>query len=419
MEQLPIGPKRIVALVTGVVALLVTVIFAGSLFETNEAGNVQIKQAAITGQLTCKLDPGTYPQLFGTIHTYKEASTFHFSANSERGDGSLPTRFSDATKAQVSGTVRVLLPVDDCESLIRIHRKFKSFDGVMTKLVEPAMRKALFNSGPHMTAAESYAERRGEFATLAEDQLMNGVIVVDQTERETVDALTGQKKLVRVVTPRVCEEEDEAGCVGGFERQIGVFREFNIKLTNFVIDGLAYPQNVLAQIEAQRQARMDIITQQAEAQQAEARAKKAAAEAEAAIAETRAKEEIAKTQRIVKAEADKAEAVLQAEKVKDVAKLEKEAAEFEKQRQILLGEGEATRKRLVMNADGALDKKLAAWVEAQKAYASALSKAQPGALVPSVQMGSNSTGSSANQFIDLWTVKAAKDLSLDMKVKAK
>ena len=161
---------------------------------------------------------------------------------------------------------------------------------------------------------------------------------------------------------------------------------------------------------------MDIITQEAEAKQAEARAKKAKSEAEAAIEETRAKEEVAKTEKIVKAEAEKAEAVLQAEKVKAVAKLEKEAAEFEKQKQVLLGEGEATRKRLVMQADGALEKKLEAWVKAQQFYADALGKAQPGALVPSLQMGA-ANGSSAQNFIDLFTAKAARDLSLDLKVK--
>lgn len=412
--------KQFVVLTVVVIVLAIVGVSFNQIVETNEAGNVQVKQAAVTGTLSCKLDPGMWGQWFGTIHTYKEASTFHFSANSNRGDDSLPTRFSDATRAQVSGTVRVLLPVTDCDALTRIHRKFKSFAGVMDKLVEPAMRKSLFHAGPHMTAAESYAERRGEFATLAEDQLVNGVIKVDKEDKQAVDPITGEKTIVKVVTPRTCEEANGTTCVGGFERDIGVFREFGISLTNFVIDGIKYPDNVLAQIEAQRKARMNIITQEAEAKEAEARAKKAKSEAEAAVAETRAKEEIAKTQRIVKAEADKAEAVLQAEKVKEVAKLEKEAAEFEKKKQILLGEGEAARKRLVMQADGALEKKLDAWVKAQQAYAEALGKAQPGALVPSLMMGSGSgAGGNAGELIELLKAKTARDLTLDLGVRGK
>lgn len=417
-----ISVQKLAIIISSVVALLIVTLFSSSLFETNTAGHMQVKQAAITGELTCRLDPGMYGQFFGDIHTYSEASTFFFTADTETGenrDQSLPTRYNDGTQAKVSGSVRVILP-QDCESLTLIHRKFKSMNGVMGKLVLPAIRKALFSSGPHMSAAESYAERRAEFAALVEDQLVNGVIHVDKEQVEKLDEITGKKKLVWEVNKVKCEADDGLTCVGGLRRDVAVFREFSISLTNFVVDEINYPKNVTAQIEAQRKARMDIITQQAEAKQAEARASKAAAEALAAVAETRAKEEIEKTQRIVRAEADKAEAVLQAEKVKDVAKLEKEAAEFEKKKQILLGEGEATRKKLVMQADGALEKKLDALVKINAQYADALAKAQPGALVPALQMGSSSGGSGgALDLVNLLTAKAAKDLSTDLGVQRK
>ena len=409
-------PKRVGVLVAALVVFLLVIVFSNQVVETNEAGNVQIRQMIVSGTLDCKLESGMWGQYFSSIHTYKEAETFHFNTDAD----SLPTRFADATKAQVSGTVRVLLPVTDCAALTLIHRKFKSFAGLMDKLVEPAMRKALFHSGPHMTAAESYAERRGEFASLAEDQLMNGVIKVDKVQEKTVDPITGQATTITKARPRECKEENGTTCVNGFERDIGVFREFNISLTNFVIDGIKYPKKVLAQIETQRSARMNIITKKAEAQEADARAQKAEAEARAKVAETRAEEEVQKTQRVVRAEADKAEAVLQAEKVKEVAKLEKEAAEFEKKRQILLGEGEATRKRLVMQADGALEKKLEALVKINARYADALSKAQPGALVPALQMGASGGGNGgALDLVNLLTAKAAKDLSTDLGVKRK
>jgi hypothetical protein len=267
-----------------------------------------------------------------------------------------------------------------------------------------------------MTAAESYAERRAEFAELVSEQLVNGVIKVDKTKVEITDEITGEKREGWEITKLTCPEDDGLRCVNGLQRDPSVFREFGITLTNFVIDEITYPDAVLQQIERQRKARMDIITQQAEAKQAEARAKKAAAEAEAAIAETRAKEEIQKTQRIVKAEADKAEAVLQAEKVKEVAKLEKEAAEFEKKKQILLGEGEATRKRLVMQADGALTQKLEALVSINAKYAEALSKASPGSLVPSLSMGGSNSGG-ALDLINLLTAQAARQLSVDTNIK--
>jgi len=417
-----ISTKKLFVAVTAAVALLVVALFSSSLVETNQAGYVQVKQAAITGTLTVKSDPGMYGQMFGSIHTYKEASTFHFTVDTSTGearDQSLPTQFNDGAKAQVSGSVRVLLPNNNSDAMINVHRKFKSMGGVMDRLVLPAMRKALFASGPHMSAAESYAARRNEFATLIENQLLYGIISTDKEPITVIDEITDKEKTTFRLRKIVCDVQSET-CVNGYVReQQSVFHEFDIRLTNFVIDDIVYPKNVLAQIETQRNARMNIITKEAEAKEADARAKKAESEARAKIAETRAVEEIAKTQRIVKAEADKAEAILKGEQVKAVAKLEKEAAEFEKQKLTLLGEGEAARKRLVMKADGALAQKLAALVAINAKYADALSKAQPGALVPAFQMGSSGGGSSAMGLIDLLTAQAAKALSVDTKVNSK
>lgn len=401
--------KKIFAGIVAVSFLLIAGLFSSSIIETNQAGYMQIKQAAISGTLSVRTEPGMYLQNFGAIHTYKEATTFAYTPDGTEGArpiGKLPTRFNDGTQAKVSGSVRVILPMDN-DSLIQVHRKFKSMDGVMGKLVLPALRKALFASGPHMDASESYSARRAEFMALVEDQLINGVIKTDQIEKQVRDDITGEMKTVLIATKRSCSEENGLTCVAGFERDPAVFREFNISLTNFVIDEIDYPGPVLAQIETQRKARMNIITVQAQAQEAEARAKKAKSEAEAMIEETRAVEEKAKTQRTVKAEADM-----------EVAKLAKEAAEFEKKKLILLGEGEATRKKLVMSADGALAQKLDALVKINAEYAKALGTAQPGALVPYMQMGNNGGSSGGGmELIQLLTAKAAKDLSLNLNVK--
>lgn len=416
-----ISMKKLAIIVGSAVALLIVTLCASSIFETNTAGYVQVKQAAVSGTLTVRSDPGMYLQMFGDIHTYKEASTYHFTADKETGedrDQSLPTQFNDGAKANVSGSVRLLLPNNNAAAMINIHRKFKSMNGVMDRLVLPAMRKALFASGPHMSAAESYAERRNEFATLVEEQLLYGIIATEKEGVKFVDELTGENKINYRLHKITCDDEEEnLKCVNNYLRaQQSVFHEFDIRLTNFVIDDIVYPKNVLAQIETQRAARMNIITKEAEAKEADARAKKAVSEGRAQVAETRAAEEVAKTQMIVRAEASKAEAVLNAEKVMEVAKLEKAAAEYEKKKQILLGEGEATRKRLVFQADGALQQKLEALVEINRNYANALAKAQPGALVPAFQMGSSGGGSSATAFIDLLTAQAAKSLSVNTKI---
>lgn len=113
----------------------------------------------------------------------------------------------------------------------------------------------------------------------------------------------------------------------------------------------------------------------------------------------------------------KAKAVTEAEQQREVAKLNMQAAEFTKKQEILLGEGEGARRRLVMQADGALEKKLAVYTEVMKAFAAELGKQR---WVPEVVMGGSSTGqgggANAASLIDLLMVKTARDLSLDMRV---
>jgi regulator of protease activity HflC (stomatin/prohibitin superfamily) len=387
------------------VSIILVVFFWGHITETNKAGYVQVKQAAISGKLSCRMEPGLYGQWFGDIHTYPIAGTYDFNDETQGDtakDQRLPTRFSDGTPADVSGSVRVVMPTV-CEELLSLHNEYKSFNGVMDRLVDKVVRKAIFSTGSHMTAAQSYAERRPEVQTIAEEQVAFGVFQVEETSETTVDELTGQETTIKMVKKISCDTVDDT-CLNGYFRQESPFMRHGITATNFVIDGIQYKGNVLAQIEAQRKARMDVITEQAEAGKAKARAERAEAEAEAAIAETRATEEVSKTQLIVRAEAKKEQADLDAE-----------AAAAEKQANILRGQGEAERKRLVMQADGALEKKLDAYIETQKVWAEAYKTRS----VPQVVMGGSNgdTDSSTQDFIDLMTMQTAKDLSLNMSTK--
>ena len=71
-----------------------------------------------------------------------------------------------------------------------------------------------------------------------------------------------------------------------------------------------------------------------------------------------------------------------------------------------------------MNADGALAQKLQAWKEVNNYYAEAM-KDYKGQWVPNVVMSGGQKGQNANaaqSLLDLFMVKTAKDLSLDMTV---
>lgn len=429
--------QKIVTLILGIVFLLVAVFLGGKMFETNMAGFYQVKQAAISGGMSCRFEPGMYWQGFGEITTYPEADTYYFTKDGDSGedrDQSLPTQFNDGTKAYISGSLRVLWP-SNCDDLLRVHGKFKATESIMKKLVEPAVRKALLMTGPHMTAAESYAERRAEFVALVEDQLKWGIVLTGQKTRKEVDPLTKEEKNVVVLTKRTCTGDDsdkdmsQVRCIAGYYRQPSAFEEFSIDVTNFVIDEFSYPPEVGEQIEVQRKARMNVITQQAQAAEADARASKAEAEGRAKVAETSATEQVAKTEKVVRAEASKAEATLLAEKQEQeliiaararaqAAELNSKAAEWDRQADILRGEGESSRAQMRMQADGALKLRLDAWLKAQHYYAAALANARSGSLVPQVVMGGGSGGASGagsgQALIDMLSVKTARELALEL-----
>ena len=70
-----------------------------------------------------------------------------------------------------------------------------------------------------------------------------------------------------------------------------------------------------------------------------------------------------------------------------------------------------------MEADGALEKKLEAFVKINGLWADAYSRRQ----VPSVVMGENGGGqdNQSSTFMQMLTIKAAKDLAIDMNLPTK
>jgi len=74
--------------------------------------------------------------------------------------------------------------------------------------------------------------------------------------------------------------------------------------------------------------------------------------------------------------------------------------------------GEAESKKLIMAADGALERKLSAYVEVQKAYAEQFGKQR---LTPDIMIGQSSTPNAVD-LMQLLQIKTAKELALDNKL---
>lgn len=395
--------KLIISAVIIFFSFIIISSLSSSIVEQVAANEVVVIQDPIDGELHFHFTPGLKMQSFGSVTKYKKESQFWFSAESDQGkekDESIRIRFNDFGAGKISGSVRWQMPIDN-ENMSRIHTKFGSQQAVEQQLMRTVMEKAVYMTGPLMSSKESNSEKRNDLIFYISDQASKGVYKTNTKETKGIDPLSGKEKTVTVV------EIVQDTLSGEYKRQEqSPLQEYGVKIYNLSLNQITYDEAVQTQIAQQQKAIQAVQLAKAKAKEAEQDAIKAEKEGQARAAQAKWEQEVIK-----------AKMVTEAEQKKEVAKLGMEEAEFYKNEQRLKGEGEAARKKLVMQADGALDKKLQAWIEVNQAYAQAMKEYQ-GDWVPGVVMGGNGSNSTngANDFMNLLMMKTAKDLSLDMKI---
>jgi regulator of protease activity HflC (stomatin/prohibitin superfamily) len=403
--------KQIVALVLAGLLLVGLLCSIGSLFENLDAGSVMVIQSPVSGDLAWYTAQGVKWQGFGKVTKYQKRSQLWFSTKSDQGktaDESIKIRFNDGGHAQVSGGISWEIPLADKE-LGDIHTKFGSQLALEQQLVRTIIEKSIYMTGPLMSSQESYASRRNELLYLIEDQIQNGICLTKTTQEKTKDPITGVEKTVALVS-LVTDKEGKPK-----RAESSPLTEFGIKAFNLSINEVKYDEQVEGQIQQQQKATMQVQIAMANSKEAEQRALTTVkqGEADAAKAEWEQKTIAAKAIELANQEKKVAETLAQQKLA--VAELDAKAAAQFKLAETLRGEGEAARRKLVMEADGALEKKLEAYTTVNKYFADAIARHQ-GAWVPSVVMGGNNgqAGGGAVDLISLLTAKAARDLSLDM-----
>lgn len=370
-----------------------------SLLETNNSGFYAIRQAAVTGQMTAFLDSGMFIQGFGNVFSYRAADILHFSKHASEGGGevdeSIEVRFNDGARARVTGNVRIELPHNP-EKMIEIHRKFRSYDALIKDTVKQVVSEAVILTSAFMSAEESYTTKRAEFSQLADDQVKAGVYLTEAEDINVKDHKPGEDVRKQIV--RIQLDKD-----GKPERKESVLALYGIRVTQFVIKEIDYEDTVDQQIQTKQQALMKTVSAKAEAEKAAQDRLTAEEVGKKNVAIARYEQEVEKTK-----------AVTSAEKELDVARLNKTAAEQYKQTQILKAEGDAEYRRKIMSADGALEKKLAAYVETQRLWSDAFAKTSH-PLVPNIVMGAGAAaGSGSNaamNMMEMLSIKAARDLA--------
>ena len=399
--------KSIVKLVAAFIGLIIVLIVGSQMITTVDAGEIVVRQGLLDGKLTVWTEPGPKFQNFGDVTVYKKAFEYSFSSAKDQGDStdqSVRVRFNDGGHGNVSGTFRATLPTSP-DKMRALHSKYRSMTAIKHELLRPALERSVYMSGPFMSSKESSSERRAELFNLVEDQLTKGICRVESHEKKVVDTMSGKDRTIKYV---VAVKDKTGGC---FRQEHSPLDTYRITVDSFNINQVKYDEDVENQIKGQQKLEMDVQTSIARAKRAEQDALTEEKQGQANAAKAKWEEEVKKAKRVTQAQADKEVAELDAEKKKQVAQLNKEAAEYKKQELVLLGEGEASKARAVMQANGYLPEKLAAWERVNKAYAEQLGK-QP--QVPSVVVGSDGKGGSMRDVMELLKLRSMQDVGINL-----
>lgn len=391
-----------------VVAAVAAMITAPMMFENLDSSEIMVVQSPVSGDLTVHSEPGLKWQGMGSVTKYPRRNEFTFHSGCEEkvgeekrfGGPGLGVRFYDGGNATLCGSISWMMPLDPM-SIIEIHRDFHSAEAFELQAIRRSMESAAIFSGPTMSSFDSAAGRRNELLQILNEQTLKGVY---KTISKTVRAkdIAGVEKDMQITE---IVKDDKGVPVRAQESYV---EKYKVTMLPMTISGLRYEDRVEKQIKDQQSATNAAVV-------AIANAKKA--DQDALTAESTGKATA------VKAEWDEktiqAKSIAQAEAAVTIANAGVKEAEAFKKSEVLRGEGEAARKRLVMEADGALDKKLDAVIRINALYATAIQNANPGAWSPQIVMGGGANtngGQNASALIDMMTAKTAKELGIDMSV---
>ena len=395
------SPKQITKLVIVGFLVVFGLFFFSEMLVGVDQNDIMVIQS-LGGRLEWFTNGGYHCQCFGKVTKYHKRDQVLFMPTADNKDAQpITVRFNDGGHADLFGSISWNMPLD-VEHLNLIQQKYGSQDAVDQQLVKTVVVKSAYMTGPLMSSAESYAERRNDLIQLIEDQTSNGVLQTQTIEVEQPDPITGEKRLVAIVKPRL----NEKGLP--LRQEESPLATFGIKTYNLSLSNVKYDEKVEAQIQQQQQSKMQVQTSIANAKMAEQAAITAAKNGEAEAAKAKWAQEVIKAQ-----------AVTEAQQKLAVAELDTKAAAQYKQAQILKGEGEGAYKRAVMQANGALEQKLDAWVKVNEKYAEAIANYQ-GNLTPSVVFAGSGAGNSqhnsVSDLVDLMKAKTAKEIGLDFAV---
>lgn len=317
--------------------------------------------------------------------------------------GRIKIMFSDGTIAYMNGIVQFVMPSSERE-MILIHNTHRSPQSLVSKRLAPYTIEALQSSAQVMTSDKHYGGGRAQMSQDFLDQLRNGVYISKVTERVFYDSVEHEKRRLYLVEVQL----DKNGIA---RRKPSSIKEYEITVADASIINTQYEQKVMNKLSKIIEASTKSAISRQELMTAQQQTLTAKAEGEKALVEIEYKQKQEQTREVVAAETE----VKVAEQDKAKQKIAYEAAIFEAQKRKTIADVAAYEKRTIIQADGALSQKLAAIQAIHASWANAFGQ-YTGNIVPYIST-TGGNGNGAVNFMDFLSVKMAKDLNSDLKVK--
>lgn len=429
--------KKFKGLLTSIAGVFAAFFFIIGSVSYNDSGKCTHVQT-IFGNEDYTCSTGWYFSGWGRTTEYPHFITV---ANATNEDGGIfgssiskpyPIRLSDNWNGDVTQTTRFGIPQTEKE-FMKMHHDFRSPERLIQTTLKPAVTSSLDSVANLFSMEEYYAGgKRDQFKTEFKDAIEKGrakvkQVVVDGLSLESNDpvqannlnedtSVSNNRAAKKIIMEKVTDEQ------GNVIREIHDYTKYGITVSSAILENLDPDDKFENQIQDRKLSASKRMVAQEQRKEQEEQRLLAIQIGQTEIAKKQAAAEVEQIQKTTDAETEKKLAVIKAEQMKAEANIAKETAalnldkaKLEAQTTKTLADAEAYAKKAVIEADGALEKKLEAYVQAQSVWANAATQMK----VPvNVFGGTGSTNgvSTAESLMQMLSIKTAKDLALDLKI---
>lgn len=431
---------------TGVMVLGVLIALAGGV-AYNQAGYSTHIQTAF-GTEDARLTTGWYFAGWGVTTTYPHYITVAHTASVDAQGTSVSApytvRMADNWNGTVTQTTRFEIPRSK-DSFIKMHQTFRGAESLVSRALRPAVVASLDSTANLFSMEEYYAGgKRDQFKTEYRDAISKGRARVRQVATVRVgggivdgnaapsDQAEAQDTSVQenVQTRRVVMEKI-TDASGNAIREPHDFMRYDITVSQAILENLDPDDKFEEQIQARKDAASRRIVAQEERREQEEQRLLAIQRGETDIAKRQAAARVEQIQKTTDAETQKKLVLIKAQQQKEEARIAKDTAEINLQKaQIdaearqVAADAEAYEKRVILEADNALQAKLDAWVRINAEWANAASQINVPETVFS--FGGNGEGtngmtgnlSMVDTFMAITAANQAKQLDVDTSISA-